>query len=216
MARVALFDLDLTVLDVNSGHRWLAHEVRAGRMTWLAAAWAVGWMLRYAAGWESGLEQAYRRGAAGLAGELEATMDARVRAWFHEELAERVRPGALEAIARHREAGDRLVLATSTSIYLARVAAEHFGFDDCVATTFEVEDGRLTGRLRSIPIGSGKTRCVEAWAESEGVRLKDCIFYTDSSTDLELLTRVGEPRVVHPDRRLNREARARGWPVLEW
>lgn len=216
MPRLALFDLDRTLLDCNSGRLWAMAEWRDGRITTRDLAWAMAWLGRYGLGFEGGLKGAFEAATGTIVGAREEELDARIRGWFDREVCHRLRPGALEALRRHRDAGDRLVLATSGSIYAAQAAAERFGLDDVVATRFEVADGRFTGRITTLAIAEGKTEAVRAWAEDGGHALADAAFYTDSMSDRTLLEAVGEPVVVHPDRALRRLAATRGWRVELW
>ncbi|MCB9683811.1 MAG: HAD-IB family hydrolase [Alphaproteobacteria bacterium] len=216
MTGIALFDLDRTLLDCNSGRLWAMAEWRAGRITSRDLAWAMGWLVRYGLGFEGGLNQAMEAAATTIIGETEEALDARVRRWFDHEVRHRLRPGARTSLQRHRERGDRLVLATSGSIYAARAAADAFGLDEVVATTFEVVDGRFTGRIEVLAIADGKTRAVREWAERTGADLARASFYTDSASDRTLLEVVGDPRVVHPDRALRRIAGQKGWPIEDW
>ena len=214
--RLALFDLDRTLLDVNSGRLWAVSQWREGRIGTTDLAWAGYWLVRYGLGFDGGLNQAMEAAARTVAGEEERVLEARVRAWFAAEVRQRLRPGARAALDRHRERGDRLVLATSGSIYAARAASDAFGLDDQIATTFEVREGRLTGRIDVLAIGHGKTEAVRAYAAREGHDLREASFYTDSASDRTLLMEVGEPRVIDPDRALARLARERGWQVEDW
>ncbi len=214
---LALFDLDWTLLDVNSGRLWVRAEWRAGRLRLREVAWASWWLARYSLGFASGLDAVFEAAVQGLEGQSEAELEARVEAWFQAEVRRHLRPGARAALSRHRERGDRLVIATSGTTYAARAAAAAFGLDAFVSTELEVDEGRLfTGRIATLAVGAGKRLAVEAWAEREGERLDDATFYTDSYTDLALLERVAHPVAVHPDRKLRRVARARGWPIAHW
>jgi len=79
-----------------------------------------------------------------------------------------------------------------------------------------VRDGRFTGEaVRPVCYGAGKIYWAERFATAQGVDLGRSYFYTDSITDLPVLERVGEPRIVNPDPRLRRVAARRGWPVLQ-
>ncbi len=216
MARLALFDLDRTLLDCNSGRLWAVAEWREGRITSRDLAWALAWLGRYGLGFEGGLKGAFEAATGTIVGTHEEELDRRIRAWFDREVCHRLRPGAREALRRHREAGDHLVLATSGSIYAARAAAERFGLDDVVATSFEVLEGRFTGRISTLAIAEGKTDAVRAWVAERGHSLADAAFYTDSMSDRTLLEVVGEPVVVHPDRALRRVAAERGWRIERW
>jgi phosphoserine phosphatase len=70
--------------------------------------------------------------------------------------------------------------------------------------------------VRPICYGPGKVEVAEAWACANGVDLAASSFYSDSSTDVPMLERVGRPYAVHPDPRLALLARSRGWPILDW
>lgn len=212
---VALFDLDRTVIDCNSGRLWLAAEWRAGRVSLRDAAWGSYVLLQYSLG-VAELEDAYAHAVASLAGIEEAAIAERTRVWFEAEVRRRVRPGAVEALTAHREQGHMLVLATSSSAYAADEARSAFGFDDCVSSRFEVDGGRFTGRLSASAFGAAKADRVSEWAVRRGIDLAGCVFYTDSFSDLALLERVGVPVAVNPDRRLRRAAVERGWTVTDW
>jgi HAD superfamily hydrolase (TIGR01490 family) len=216
MTSVALFDLDRTLLDCNSGRLWVAAEWREGRLGARDVAWASWWLLRYSVGIGEGLEAVFATAVATLADSREDELAARTDRWFDGEVAQRLRPGARKVLDAHRAAGDRVVLATSGSHYSALAAQRLWGFDDLVATRFEVVDGRFTGRIASLAYGAAKAARVVEWAHAEGVDLTECTFYTDSITDLDLMERVGRPVAVNPDRRLERVARARGWTVADW
>jgi len=213
---LALFDIDRTLIDVNSATSWVKHEWRGGRLDTWTAARGVYWVVRYNLGMAEGMEQIYRDAIRLIAGDREDDVAARTQRWFTEEIADHVRPGALEAIARHRAAGDRLVIATSSSAYAAAAAAAAWGFEDRVHTTFEVVDGVFTGEIAELAYGDHKADRVVEWASRNGVDLSTATFYTDSITDAKLLGLVGHPVAVNPDKPLATLAKERGWDVVDW
>ena len=212
---IAFFDLDRTLIDVNSGSLWLKHEWREGTVGMWPIVQGVWWLTRYALG-DDQLDHAIEAAASVYEGVSEDEMHSRVGTWFDAHVAQRIRPGAKPAMQAHRDQGDLIVLASSTSQFAAGAAERAWGFDGIVCTTLEVASGVLTGRLAHSGFGRHKhTRCVE-WARARDVDPASCAFYTDSYSDLPLLEVVGHPRIVDPDRRLAREAATRGWPVLDW
>lgn len=213
---LALFDLDRTLLDCNSGRLWMMAEWKAGFIGVRDVAWASWWLARYAMGSDEGLDQVFQTAVASLMGSEEAVLDARVDAWFEREVRHRLRPGARDALLRHREAGHRLVLATSSTQYVARRAVDAYGLDHGISTTLAVDAGRFTGGIAELAVGAEKLTAVRRWADREGVALERCAFYTDSYSDVALMEAVGEPVAVHPDRRLLQHARARGWRIEKW
>lgn len=214
---LALFDLDNTLIDCNSGRLWMTHEWREGRIGWRDVAWGSYWLVRYGLGAEDGLDAAMEEAVRSVTGVPEDVLDARVNAWFERDVRHRLRRGSKPVLDAHRANGDRIVLATSGTSYAAGAAARAYGFDDMVCTRLEVgADGRLTGRITTLCLGAGKERAVRAWAEAQRVDLADATFYTDSASDVSLLEAVGRPVVVNPDRSLRRIAATRGWPVVDW
>ncbi len=217
MAVVAFFDLDRTLIDVNSAMLWARHERERGVIS--------RWQLARAALWTglyhlalADVERAFEEALGHYRGQPASDLDLRTREWFAEHVAVRLRPGAKAALAEHRAEGHRLVLLTSSSAFQAAAAAEQWGFDAYLANEFPVDErGRLMGTVtRPLCYGPGKVTWAERWAAAEGARLEDAYFYSDSYTDLPMLARVGTARVVAPDPRLRREARRRGWEVLDW
>ncbi len=134
-------------------------------------------------------------------------------------LAERIAPILLEKahqlIARHRAAGDRLLIITATNRFITEPIAGLLGIDELIATEPEVLDGRYTGRVSGTPCyREGKIERLGEWLNGSGLDLGGSHFYSDSHNDLPLLERVDHPVAVDPDDRLREIAQQRGWPVL--
>ncbi len=212
---VALFDFDKTLVDCNSANLWFLHELRSGRVPLSYRICVPFWLLQYRLGMGN-LERMFDEAFKAAQGKEEALMIETVRVWYDSEIRPHVRPGALEAVRTHREAGDLLVLATSSTQYVATLACETFDMDSFICTRLETVNGRFTGRLESNAMGPAKAERVAEWAVARGIDLADCTFYTDSITDLALLQRVGHPVVVNPDSRLLLVAREHNWPILDW
>lgn len=217
MTPAAFFDLDRTLIDANSGLLWALHERKARNITAWQMARAIVWSGLYHLSLidiESALDEAVRH----YRGVAWSELADRTRHWFYAEVDRRLRPGAAAAIAQHRDQGHPTVILTNSSVFEARVATEAWGFDHYLANEFPTDsDGRLMGTLaRPICYGSGKVERAEKWAREHGVDLDRSYFYSDSYSDLPMLERVGEPRVVSPDPRLRWTARRRSWEVLAW
>ncbi len=216
MAAAAFFDLDGTLLTVNSARLWIRRERRLGRIT----TWQVARAALMLGGYRLGvldMESALREALATLEGVPEGTIREATHAWWREEVRPFVAPGARPVLDAHRRAGEPRVLLTSSSPYASEMAREDFGLDDVLCQAYEVREGRFTGEpVRPLCYGAGKVEAAQAWASGRGIDLGASAFYTDSSTDLPMLERVGRPFAVNPDPRLRRVARARGWPILDW
>jgi HAD superfamily hydrolase (TIGR01490 family) len=213
----AFFDLDHTLIDINSGYYWAKHEYRSGNIP----LWQLGrvsfWAVMYRLSWvdiERLLDEAVRF----YEGEPAEHLQRRTREWFYDEIEARLRDEASERLDAHREQGHELVLLTNSSRFEAQVAAETWEFDDWLANEFPTDDdGQLLGEFASpICYGEGKVERASDWARERDVDLEASYFYSDSYSDVPMLERAGNPRIVDPDPRLRRAAERRDWPILDW
>ena len=216
MRSAAFFDLDGTLLTVNSANLWVRRERRLGRIRARHVAHAALLLTGYRLG-VLDMESALRAALATLRDVEEEEIRKQTQQWWCEEVRPFIAPGAQKVIEAHRSRGDALVLLTSSSKYASEMASADFTLDHFLCQHYEVREGRFTGQpLRPLCYGPGKVEIAEAWARENGVDLAASSFYSDSSTDVPMLERVGHPFVVHPDPRLRLLARARGWPTLDW
>ncbi|HEY3954055.1 MAG TPA: HAD family hydrolase [Streptosporangiaceae bacterium] len=119
-------------------------------------------------------------------------------------------------IAAHREAGQDVIIVSSSGHEVVDPIARLLGADCVIATRMQVSGGRYTGEVEFYAYGEAKAARVRELAAERGYRLADCYAYSDSVTDLPLLQVVGRPHAVNPDRTLRRIAARRGWPVLDF
>ncbi|MEU9483845.1 HAD-IB family hydrolase [Streptomyces decoyicus] len=124
---------------------------------------------------------------------------------------------AASLIEEHHAAGRDVVIVSTSGAEVVEPIGELLGADRVVATRMVVgEDGRFTGEVEYYAYGPTKAEAVQELAVSEGYDLDRCYAYSDSATDVPMLSAVGHPYAVNPDRALRREAVARGWPVLSF
>jgi len=213
---VAFFDLDLTLISVNSASLWIRREVRLGHLSRWQAARGAWWIGLYQLG-IANMEDAIRQAVQTLAGEVEADLERRTNEFWDQEVVDTIRPGARSTVESHRKRGDHLVLLTSSSNYLGGAAARDMNLDDVLSNRFAVRDGVLTGDvIDPVCYGTGKLVEAKEYLRKTDQSLAEATFYTDSYSDLPLLEKVGTPVAVHPDPRLARAARRRGWAVVDW
>ncbi|WP_432541687.1 HAD family hydrolase [Kineococcus sp. SYSU DK002] len=136
---------------------------------------------------------------------------------WDEHLEADVSAGTRALTREHLRAGAPVWLVTAAPVELADVVARRLGMTGALGTVAESVDGTYTGRLLGEPLhGPAKADAVRALAERHGFDLRRCAAYSDSANDLPLLTLVGSPAVVNPDRALRRHAAAHAWPVHEF
>jgi HAD superfamily hydrolase (TIGR01490 family) len=218
--RLALFDLDGTLLPIDSDHAFGEFVVERG--------WADGGTFRrrndafYADYLVGRLDiHAYVDFAtAPWRGRGADELDSARTEFLHRIVSPMLRPAALELVQRHRRAGDLLAVVTATNDFVTRPIAALIGIDELIATEL-VRDGagRVTGAIAGVPAyRAGKITRVEEWLAGRGWALGDfqrSTFYSDSTNDLPLLERVSDPVATNPGPALERIARERGWPVLK-
>ncbi len=217
--RLALFDLDGTLLPIDSDHAFGEFMVRVG--------------------WADEAEHRRRNDAFYIdyqAGRLDMDdyIDFATAAWrerpdtqvremrqrFMREVIEpALRPAARELVDTHRRRGDAMAIVTATNEFITRPIADALGIQTLIATELErADDGRVTGRILGVPsLREGKIQRVRQWLAQQGLRLEDCdevAFYGDSTNDLPLLEVVSRPVATNPVPALEAIARARGWDVL--
>ena len=139
-------------------------------------------------------------------------------AFLRECVRPMIAPGTPALLERHRRAGDTLLIITATNSFVTRPIAEMLGVGNLLATEPEFRDGRYTGELAATPcFQEGKIKRLREWlqerGESDRVMARSC-FYSDSRNDIPLLEAVGEPIAVDADPALAAHARERGWPHI--
>ena len=118
-------------------------------------------------------------------------------------------------IQQHREAGDRLLVITSTNRFIVEPICRSLGIDELLATDLEIIDGRYTGKIVGTPTyREGKVERFNQWLAENNEQSEGSYFYSDSINDLPLLLQVSHPVAVDPDEPLREEAMTRGWDII--
>lgn len=214
MRVAAFFDIDGTVLSVNTAPlyaRYMRRHGRARRRDLLRTAF---YLLQYRLNLLD-IDRAMERASGLIAGQSEAEVAAFCEQWYRDVVRAYLVPEMIGLIEHHRRAGHELALLSSSTSYLAQPLARDLGVEHLLVTRLEVVGGCFTGRaIAPVCYGPGKVHWAKAFATDHAIDLAASYFYTDSVTDLPVLELVGHPRVVNPDRLLRREARRRGWEIV--
>jgi HAD superfamily hydrolase (TIGR01490 family) len=134
---------------------------------------------------------------------------------FEKVLRPAIFPGAFELIEKSRSLGLRQVIVTGALDISVERLMRHLGVDDFVANRLEFVNGVATGRLLPPVLASAtKASWMRTYAEREGLNLSESYAYSDSMSDLPMLSIVGHPAAVNPDMRLRQTALHHDWPIL--
>ena len=213
--RLALFDLDNTLLAGDSDYEWGQFMCDRGvvdRASYEAQNRV--YYEQYKAGTldiHEYLNFALRPLANHTPGEL--------KRWHAEYMRARIvpmiTPAARALVRKHLGAGELCAIITSTNSFVTAPIAHEFGIEHLIATEPELREGRYTGQVAGTPcFREGKLVRLDEWLARLGQRLSDfeeTSCYSDSHNDLPLLERVSSPVAVDPDETLAREAARRGW-----
>lgn len=218
--RLALFDLDHTLLPLDSDYQWADWLARTGRAGDPDEARRRNddLMNRYNAG-NLTAEQA----AEFMLGLLARTDSAELAQWhelfMHEVIRPSIQPVAQKLVQQHLGQGDLCAIVTATNEFVTAPIARAFGIPHLIATVPEYRNGRYTGAIQGVPsFKEGKITRVKAWLADLNLTLQDfeqSYFYSDSPNDIPLLEVVTHPIATNPSPILRDVAQNRGWPILE-
>lgn len=212
---LAIFDLDNTLLSIDSDHAWGEFLFEQGAVDAEAYREAND---RFMADYEAGTLDIHAFLSVALRPLAENSPE-QLAAWHQQFMASKIEPSILpkgeELLARHRSRGDTLLIVTATNRFITGPIAERLGVDYLIAVEPEILDGRYTGRVSGTPsYREGKVKRLEEWLADKDLTLDDAWFYSDSHNDLPLLQLVEHPVAVDPDPTLREEAERRGWRIM--
>jgi HAD superfamily hydrolase (TIGR01490 family) len=134
---------------------------------------------------------------------------------FDTVIKPRIYPAAKDFVKASLDKGHDVVLVSGALDFLMDILAEHLGATDVIANRLEIKDRHATGKLlRPVVAGPEKARIVRDHARSKGHDLDECFAYSDSYSDVPMLSIVGYPAAINPDRKLTRLAQAYHWPII--
>ncbi|MGQ0598262.1 HAD family hydrolase [Aquabacterium sp.] len=216
---LCLFDLDHTLLPLDSDHEFGEFLIRQG------LADAVEYRQR-----NDGFYQQYCNGTLVLGEYIQFTtsiwrqldpagQQALQQAFMDDVIFPAMHPQAIELVEQHRAQGDLMAIVTATNEFVTRPIADAFNVPDLLAVRLARDGlGRVTGDIDGVPsFREGKITRVEQWLADQGRQLSDfdrISFYSDSPNDLPLLERANDPVATNPSPALEAVAQERGWRIL--
>jgi len=219
MMKLALFDLDHTLLPIDSDFEWGQFLCRVGAVD--AAEFKrrnEEFFAQYQAGTLDPVE--YLEFSLGTLASFETERLAELQQQYMTEVVmPNILPSARALLQKHLDAGDLVAIVTATNHFVVAPIAKAFGVEHLIAAMPERDAaGRITGKLLGTPTqGEGKIVHTKAWLEKLGHSLdsfESVHFYSDSHNDLPLLSIVSHPIATNPNAKLSEHATAQGWPLI--
>lgn len=213
--KAAFFDMDRTLVRVNTGRLYIRWRFERGEASWRDAARYSVWIAQYTLG-VIDPTSVTRRAVRTLAGVREETFRDEIGLFFEQKVVPHISRDARREVERCRREGYHLVILSASTPYATQPLADELCIDHVLCSELEVRDGAFTGTCASLCYGHGKVRAAERWAREHDVDLDESLFFSDSTSDLPMLERVGRPFCINPDPRLRLQAWRRSWPIRTW
>jgi HAD superfamily hydrolase (TIGR01490 family) len=222
MTRLALFDLDHTLLPFDSDYEWGQFLVGLGVVDGKQYAQANDQFYKdYKVG-KLDIDAFLRFALKPLSENTRTQLNEWHRLFMAEKINGQLHPKSLALVKKHQDAGDLCCVVTATNSFVTRPIVEAFGIQHLVATepaTLNHDpQGAFTGGVSGTPsFKEGKVLRVHSWLNELGLSLQTIersYFYSDSINDLPLLEQVTDPIATNPDAKLTAEAQKRNWPIL--
>jgi HAD superfamily hydrolase (TIGR01490 family) len=219
--RFVFFDLDHTLLPIDSDYSWGVFTTTNG---WVDPAEFGQQNEKFYAQYQAGtldIHDYVRFATAAIKRQGEQKFVAAYRQFMQGVVHPAITEPALLLIRQHQQAGDATVIVTATNELITRPIAEALGVPELIAVELERDaapGGWITGEIKGVPsMREGKVTRVEAWLAARALTLADVesTFYSDSINDLPLLEQVNHPVATNPDDRLRAIAQVRGWRILD-
>ncbi len=214
--RVAIFDMDHTLLSVDCDYTWKRFAVDRKLADSDALAEADRFMAAYDAGTLE-IADFLRFQWREFIGKSVAEVEALCREHFVTSVLPYCRAKAKKEIDICRAQGMQIWILTSTCRFLAQPVADHFGVDHLFGAEIEVKDGLVTGNATGLyPCGEAKVAAAREIAQKAACTLGECRAYGDSINDLPLLKAVGMGFAVNPAPALEAAAKSCGFEIFDW
>lgn len=131
------------------------------------------------------------------------------------EILPLIRPEIRRELEMHREKKARLVLLSSAIPYLCRPVADHLGMDDVICSELEVSNDTFTGHsVGKLVFSREKASRMREYCRENNFLLEQSWYYGDAYTDRHILKIVGNPVAVKPEMKLRLMALRKGWMIL--
>lgn len=138
--------------------------------------------------------------------------------WIADErLVPNLRSDIMQVLRDHEAKGHLVALVSGSPQRLLDAIASRLGIEHAIGTTFEVKDGRYTGKTAGpLTMYQGKVAVLQDFAAENALAIdwEDCFAYGDSRSDIALLESVGHPVAVYPTQDLKAVALERGWEIV--
>lgn len=211
---IAFFDLDHTIINANSGKALIQYAYKKGLISHRFIFWGLYFSMLHKFGLKDPVKiiSSLTRW---LKGVPEKELNDLSDEMFKTYLVKYIRPEIEEKIQYHRRFDAHIIILSSSIFPVCKVVADHLKMDDIICSTLKTSDGLYTGDPEGLfCFGGEKVKRLNKHCENININPALCWYYGDSIDDLPVLTVIGNPVCVNPDKKLLKEAKKEGWEIL--
>jgi len=213
---IAFFDIDDTILNINSTKILVQAARKNGMMSTLSYIKAIYQVLLYRFKLKNALEIIHKMGG-WVAGIHVDEFNIMVEGLNKTTIIRAIRPEIIEEIRKHKENNAEIAILSSAVEAICFPLAEFLGIDHVLCSELESVGGRFTGNpVGRFCFGDEKLVRLKEFCSSGNHSVHDAFYYADSIDDLPVLNYVGHPVCVTPDKKLIKFATVRGWTIHQW
>ena len=214
--KAAFFDMDRTLLKVNTAEIYLGYMYSRGRIKKRQLPYYLFWYWVYKFSLMD-ITALSVNAAKVFKGSSEIELARYCNEWFYTKGIYKISPRGLRVVENYRLLGYELVILTASMEYIAKPLAQYLDINHVICTQLETEDSIFTGEVKQpFCIGEGKLYWAKQFVKAFNISLEDSVFFTDSYQDLPMLQAVGTPVAVNPDWRLYLYASRHNWIIEKW
>ena len=212
---LAIFDLDNTLINGDSDHRWGEFLCAEGLVDPRSFRQEND---RFYQDYQAGkldIQASLQFALRPLAGRTVVEVAELQQKFMQDYVEPMLLPAAFSLLDKHREQGDKLVIITASNTVITKPIAKRLGVSTLMGCDVEIKEGKFTGASVGIPsFREGKVARLTEWMSTNNYSLDGAWFYSDSHNDVPLLERVDNPVATDPDPQLAELARQRSWPII--
>jgi putative phosphoserine phosphatase/1-acylglycerol-3-phosphate O-acyltransferase len=213
---LACFDLDRTILSINSAEILIREAYREGLMKSkdLLSAYFLAFLYKLRPGEAVRIMERMTKWMEGITEESINRLSGKI---VTGNLISTIRPEIYTELSFHKNKMAGTIILSSSLFPVCSPIADHLGMNDIICSGFEVKNGLFTGHTSGgFCFGEEKLIRLKDYCSKNDHRISESYYYADSFWDYPVLNEVGHPVCINPDKKLRKAAENKGWVIHDW
>jgi len=212
----AFFDLDKTIIRVNSGEILIWQAYHQGLMSIADILKGLWYSILYKFSFKE-TNRIIEEMAMWMSGLTEETVSRLIKDVFESKLISAIRPEILTEIEKHKKNNGEVIILSATLPAMGNLFTKQLQIHKCICSELEITDGKYSGRsVGPFCFADEKRVRLEKYCKDKGYVLDETYCYADAYSDVSVLNVVGHPKCINPEKKLRAIAIQQNWPILDW